>query len=161
MKATSTTTKGKQRIDYSEAEQMLRAGKTQQEVAEHFGATQSAIGQAVRRGRIKLENPKHASGRAMPWRVSEEHHQKYLARMLRSYHRQEQGLPNAAPLQRMLDSFLKSMEEADAVVHYDPDLEEGFIRVKRRPGVDDHPLIRRDDLDDDGKPLRPKPKHLV
>ena len=77
-----------------------------------------------------------------------------VARMLRAAHRREQGLPNAPVLERMLVTFLRSMAESDAVVHYDPELEDGFVRVKRRPGVDDHPLIRRDDLDDDGRPVR-------
>lgn len=156
MTATKITTKGRgrQRVDYSEAEQLLRQGKTQAEVAEQFGVSQSAIAVGISRGRIKYEYVEQPKGRAMPWTVKEEHQQRYLARMLRAYHRREQGLTNAPPLERMLVTFLRSMAEADAVVHYDPELEEGFIRVKRRPGVDDHPLIRRDDLDDDGKPIR-------
>lgn len=155
MTSTKTTPKkGRQRIDYSEAEQLLRQGKTQEDVAETFGVSQSAVAVAISRGRIKFDYPTQAKGKAMPWTIREEHQQRYLARMLRAYHRREQGLTNAPPLERMLVTFLRSMEESDAVIHYDPELEEGFVRVKRRPGVDDHPLIRRDDLDDDGKPIR-------
>lgn len=148
-----TKAKGRQRIDYSEAEQLLRQGRTQEEVASRFGVTQSAVATAISRGRIKFVYEKSPHGRAMPWRVNAEHQQMYLARMLRAYHRRQQGLTNAPPLERMLDSFLRSMERDDAVVHYDPELDEGFIRVKRRPGVDDHPIIRRDDLDDAGNPV--------
>lgn len=156
MATTKTMTRGAQRIDYKVAEQMLRAGKTQLEVAERFGVTQGAVSRAIDRGAIKHEYDSYARGRAMPWRVSEEHQNKYLARMLRAYHRHEQGLTNAPPLARMLESFLRSAAEQDFVITYRADTEDGFFRVPRRPGIDDHPLIRRDDLDDKGRPVRRK-----
>lgn len=133
---------------------MLRSGATQGEVAEHFDVTQSAVAVAISRGNIAHEYREMSKTRAMPWRLLPEHQQKYLARMLRAAHRREQGLTNAPPLERMLVTFLRSMEEADAVITYRPELEDGFVRVKRRPGVDTHPLIRADDLDDNGKPVR-------
>lgn len=145
---------GAQRIDYKMAEQMLRSGATQREVAEKFGVTQAAISRAVTRGAIKHEYTSYAQGRSMPWHIREEHQNKYLARMLRAHHRKEQGLTSAPPLERMLESFLRSAEEQDFVITYDPDTEDGFFRVPRRPGVDDLPLIRRDDLDDKGRPVR-------
>lgn len=145
---------GAQRIDYSEAERLLRQGITQREVGERFGVTQAAIADAIRRGRIKFEYVNQPKDRAMPWRVKPEHQQKYLARMLRAAHRQEQGLTNAPPIARMLKSFLESAERDDFVVTYEPDTEDGFFRVTRRPGVDDLPLVRRDDLKDDGTPVK-------
>lgn len=155
-----TATKGtkpdtRQRIDYSEAEQLLRQGKTQVEVAEHFGVSKSAVAVAVHRGRIKYDPVNRAERRAVPWVVRDEHQNKYLIRMLRAKRRADEGLGNAQPMDRMLKSFLASMEREDAVIHYNPELEEAFIRVRRRPGIDDHPLIRRDDLDDDGNPVSP------
>lgn len=147
---------GKQRIDYATAERMLRDGATQGEVAEHFDVTQSAVAVAIRRGNINYENTANAKGRAMPWTLREEHQQKYLARMLRAHHRREQGLTNAPVLERMLESFLRTMSEADSVITYRQETEDGFLRIKRRPGVDDHPVIRRDDLDDNGQSVRQK-----
>ena len=135
---------------------MLRSGMTQLEVGNHFGVTQSAIADAIRRDRIKFDYANLTKERAMPWRVRPEHQNKYLARMLRAAHRRDQGLTNAPPIERMLDSFLRSVERDDFVITYDPDTEDGFFRVARRHGVDDQPLIRRDDLKDDGTPIRRK-----
>lgn len=137
---------------------MLRSGMTQQEVGDHFGVTQAAVADAIRRDRIKFTYENQPKDRAMPWRVRPEHQNKYLARMLRAAHRRDQGLTNAPPIERMLESFLTSAERDDFVITYDPDTEDGFFRVQRRPGVDDLPLIRRDDLKDDGTPAR-RPRH--
>lgn len=145
---------GAQRIDYNEAEQMLRAGKTQQEIADRFGVTQAAISAAIKRGAIKHAYEVEMEGRAMPWRVRQEHQHRYLARMIRAWHRRQHGLKSAPPFERMLDSFLESVDRDGFVVTYLPDIEEGFVRVERRPGIDDHPLLRRDDLDERGRRVR-------
>ena len=44
------------------------------------------------------------------------------------------------------------MELEDAVIHYDPDTEEGFWRVPRRGGVDSW-WVRDPTIDDDGLPV--------
>ncbi|HLN78767.1 MAG TPA: hypothetical protein VK204_17110 [Nocardioidaceae bacterium] len=145
---------GVQKIDYSEATQMLRSGKTQREVADHFGVTQAAVSANIKRGNIKIEYPNQTEGRSVPWHpILPEHRDRYLIRMLRANHRREQGLANAPVLEAMLDKFLVAAEEQDFVVTYDPDTEEGFFRVPRRVGIDEG-LIRNPDLDDEGRPLR-------
>lgn len=133
---------------------MLRSGKTQQEVATHFGVTQAAVSANIKRGNIKIEYPNQTEGRSVPWHpIRPEHRDRYLIRMLRANHRREQGLSNAAVLEAMLDKFLKAAEEQDFVVHYDPDTEEGFFRMPRRIGIDTG-LVRNPDLDDEGHPVR-------
>src|SRR5690349_15009401 len=120
--------RGVQKIDYSEAEQMLRAGKTQQEVAEKFGVTQAAVSANIKRGNIKVEYPNQTEGRAVPWHpIRPEHRDRYLIRMLRAKARRDQGLKSAAVLEAMLDKFLQSADEQGFVIHYDPDTEDGFF----------------------------------
>lgn len=145
---------GGQRIDYSEAEQLLRTGKTQTEVADLFGVTQAAVAGAIRRGRIKVQYDRVDSDKSgIPWSpIRPEHRQKYLARMLRAAARRADGRGNAPVIEAQLDLFLKRLNELDAVVHYDPDTEEGFFRVPRRHGIDKG-LIREPHLDDDGNEI--------
>lgn len=143
-----------QKIDYSEAEQMLRAGATQQEVADRFGVSQAAISNAVARGRIDMA-PRRPEGRAIPWTpIKLEHRQDYLARMLRAAHRREQGMTSSSFWESRLDGFLRAMEDGGWVVDYDPD--EGFKKVPRRLGVDQG-LVREPHLDDRGR-VRRRPK---
>lgn len=148
--------KGRQRIDYSEAEQMLRAGKTQQEVADHFGVTQPAVNRAIWRGKIKdiAYDRTTTDESAIPWHpVRPEHRSRYLVRMLRAAARRDRGEQSAPVLEAQLDNFLKQVDELDFVIHYDPDTDDGFFRVARRAGVDKG-LIRDPYLDDNGLPIR-------
>ncbi len=77
----------------------------------------------------------------VPWHVREEHRWAYSVAMLRAEARRRAGkeVPHA-DLER-LESFKKSLEEQSCVIHYDPSSKEGFIRVPRRPGIDND-LIR-------------------
>src|SRR6478609_9504236 len=123
---TTRRASGVQRIDYSEATQMLRAGATQKEVAEKFGVTQAAVSANIKRGNIKIEYPNQTAGRSVPWHpIRAEHRDRYLIRMLRAHARREQGLTSAPVLEAMLDKFLQAADEQDFVVTYEPDTDEG------------------------------------
>src|SRR5690349_14587270 len=99
-----------QKIDYKEAEQMLRAGKTQREVASRFGVTQGAVSNAIARGAISADTNRPAA-RAVPWHpIRPEHRDKYLVVMLRAAHRRRSGLKSAPVLEAMLDTFLARVE---------------------------------------------------
>lgn len=151
-----TTKAGRQRIDYAEAEKMLRGGMTQQEVADHFGVTQPAVNRAIWRGRIKdvTYDRSKADETGVPWHpVKEEHRSRYLVRMLRAAARRDRGEKSAPVIEAQLESFLEAARELDFVVHYDPDTDEGFFRVPRRHGVDTW-LVRDPRLDDDGRPIQ-------
>lgn len=155
MTATNITPSDRGRkIELRRAEQLLREGRSQREVAELMGVSQPAISQAISRGEIHFENKRFAKGKAVPWTVAPQHKDQHLVRMLRVRHRKDQGLTSAGPLERMYATFIRQMEKDDAVVTYDPETPDGFYRVRRRPGVDDHPLIRRDDLSDRGRPVK-------
>lgn len=135
---------------------MLRAGATQQQVADKFGVTQAAVSANIKRGNIKVDYPNQTEGRSVPWHpIRPEHRDRYLVRMLRANARRAQGLKSAPVLEAMLDKFLQAADEQDFVVTYDPDTDEGFFRVPRRHGIDEG-LVRNPELDDRGRPVKPK-----
>ena len=150
---------GVQRIDYSVAERMLRAGATQREVADHFGVTQPAVNRAIWRGRIKDitydRATKDESG--IPWHpIMSEHRSRYLIRMLRAAARRQRGEKSAPVIEAQLDSFLEQLHQHDFVIHYEPRSEEGFFRVPRREGIDTG-YVRDPYVDDNGNRI-PNPK---
>lgn len=128
-------------------EQVLRwlsQGITQQEIvrmleAEGIEATQSAVSM------LKL---RHASGEReasmrtrvradlVPWQLRPEHRQLHAAKMLRAKSRLDRGEPISPVQRRQLETWLAGLEAEDAVIHYEPDTDQGFWRVPRRPGID-------------------------
>lgn len=72
----------------------------------------------------------------IPWAIKEEHRWRNPVLMLRAVARQREGKTLDPNTERALKSWLRSMEENDAVVHYDPDTEDGFFYVPRRPEID-------------------------
>ena len=142
---TKTRGDGQQRLDYSEAEQMLRAGATQAEVADKFGVSQSAVSLAIKRGRIKFDT---GFERLLPWNMKAEHINLSVPRGLRLAIRVQRGETEDMPpyLRAQGEGFLRTLEEMDAVVHYDPDVCPHWFRVPRRHGVDQG-LIREPNID--------------
>lgn len=128
---------GVQRLDYNEAEQMLRAGATQADVAQRFGVSQSAVSLAIRRGNIK-----HETGweRLLPWHMEREHVNLSIPRGLRLAIRVQRGDAESERMPEYLrqqgEGFLRTLDELDAVIHYDPDVAPFWFRVPRRPGID-------------------------
>lgn len=72
----------------------------------------------------------------IPWAVKKEHRWAYPLMMLRTEARRRAGLEVAESMQGRLDRWLAQMEADGTVVHYDPDTEEGFFYVPRRPKSD-------------------------
>ncbi|WP_157693035.1 hypothetical protein [Pedococcus dokdonensis] len=125
---------------------MLRAGATQQKVADKFGVSQAAVSNAIRRGVIKIDTNR-ADARAIPWSpIQAEHRDQYLVRMLRAAHRRQNLQPNAPVMEAQLDKFLEAVHRDGFVIDYRPDLdpERGFVRVPRREGIDEG-LVRQPD----------------
>lgn len=129
-------------IDYSEAEQMLRAGHSQTEVAEKFGVKQAAISMAISRGRIK-----HETGvrRLLPWKnIKQEHLRLNVPRQLRAAMHLVAGDDQPPIVEAQARRFIDELHRMDAVIHYDPegaiDPKTGervyWFRVPRRPGID-------------------------
>ncbi|MEU9605473.1 hypothetical protein [Streptomyces sp. NPDC048057] len=73
----------------------------------------------------------------IPWFVKEEHRWAYPLVMLRTEARQRAGSPVTPADQARLTAWKQMLEEENAVVHYDPDTEEGFHYVLRQPEDDD------------------------
>lgn len=72
----------------------------------------------------------------IPWKVEDEHSHKYEAIRLRQYARRKAGKSFYEKVPGELDAFVRGLEKDDAVVHYDPDTDDGFHIVPRRPGID-------------------------
>jgi hypothetical protein len=117
----------------------LEQGWTHQQIAEW--ASQEA-GERVARATISVAI--HRAGktkpirysRELPWRVKDKHARKYHALMLRLQARFDRGQRLSEEDQRKLASWRRALERDDAVVHYEPDTEPGWWKVRRRPGVD-------------------------
>ena len=126
---------GAQRIDYSEAEQLLRSGATQQEVALQFGVTPAAVSAAISRGRIKYDT---GYRRLLPWRMKAEHANLAIPRMLRLAVRISTGRDEGMPdyLRAQGEGFARKLDEMGAVIHYDPECPPFWFRVPRREGID-------------------------
>jgi hypothetical protein len=77
----------------------------------------------------------------IPWHVKTKHRWEYPIAMLRVEARRRAGKPIRDVDLDRIDSFLRKLKENNAVVHYDPDTEQGFFFVARTKGDDD--IIRR------------------
>ncbi|MFF8845486.1 hypothetical protein ACF08N_22630 [Streptomyces sp. NPDC015127] len=77
----------------------------------------------------------------IPWFVKPEHRWKYPVAMLRVEARLRDGQELTESDKARLDSWKEMLDEESAVVHYDPDTEDGFFYVPREP--DDTDIIRR------------------
>lgn len=148
MNTTRSKGAGKGRIDVKKAEMMLRAGKTQVEVAEEMGVSQASVSQAIKRGRINFHTGV-ARRNAVPWKLEPEDMMRYIPRMLRAAARMDDGEPVSPATRTQVELFVRRLHELDAVVHYQPDTDERFFRVPRRHGVDEW-LVREPALDDEG-----------
>lgn len=77
----------------------------------------------------------------IPWAVNGEHRQLYPLLMLRTEARKRAGMPLVEDKAKRLEAWLEMLKEEDAVVHYDPDTEDGWFYVPREESDDD--IIRR------------------
>jgi hypothetical protein len=124
---------------------MLREGATQRDVAEKFGVSQAAVSIAISRGNIK-----HDTGfeRRLPWKMKGEHVSLAIPRGLRLAMRVQEGGAEAERMPEYLrkegEGFIRTLDELDAVIHYDPEVAPYFFRVPRRHGIDEG-LVREPD----------------
>jgi hypothetical protein len=78
----------------------------------------------------------------IPWALNDEHRWHYAAMMLRLQARVNAGQELDQADADRLASWKAKLEEANAVVHYDPDTTEGFFYIPREPD-DRDALVRR------------------
>jgi hypothetical protein len=122
----------------------LAEGSTQTEIVDRLAgmgidATQSGVSmlkmrhangekEALMRTRVRAE--------LLPWQLRPELRQLHAAKMLRAKSRLDRGEEVGRIQRRQLDTWVAGLNADDACIHYDPDTEQGFWRVPRRPGID-------------------------
>lgn len=92
--------------------------------------TRQALSVWRRRRGLEPLNPRYAD--LIPWRVKDHHARYYQPMMLRHLGRRRAGGELTDREETALNNWLKFLEEEDVVVHYEPDLDEGFFYVPRR-----------------------------
>jgi hypothetical protein len=80
----------------------------------------------------------------IPWLLNPEHRWLYPVVMLRAEARRRDGKELSADETKRLATWKQMLAENDAVVHYDPDTEDGFHYVPR--GAGDHDLIHEPEV---------------
>lgn len=96
------------------------------------------------RHQLGLERRAVVDTSLIPWEVKPEHRINHILNMLRSEGRRRGGQEVAPRTLAKLEAWLAGLAADDAVAHYDPDTEQGWWIVKRRPGIDTD-IIRKPD----------------
>lgn len=130
----------------SRLRQLVDQGMTHQQIADLITRE---TGQPV--GRSTVSAALHRAGESqlakkypeeIPWIVREEHQTHYAPRMLRLLGRRRKGIQNSAEMDARLDSWLRQLSDAGAVVVYDPDTEDGFFYIQGKPDENGIPVKR-------------------
>lgn len=126
--------------DDAELIQMVKRGMTQQEIADEtfkrtgVRVTRAAVSAALMRAGQLPRRPRYPE--LLPWRVKAKHDGHYALKMLRVEARLREGKPITERERKRLEAWKETLVTNKAVVHYDPDTDEGFYYVLARPGVD-------------------------
>lgn len=132
-------------VDEQELVRWFEEGRTyawmQQQYKEKYGLDVVSSFFGNFRRRRGLPRRINRDDELIPWFVKREHRSAYPLLMLRAEARRRAGFEMRAADQRQVPKWLAMLEENNAVVHYDPDTEEGFFYVPREPQDDD--IIRR------------------
>jgi len=123
-------------------EMLLRQGMQPKEIAKYLAeqhhppihVTPAAI--SVWRNRRGLPRLRADHSDLIPWPILVQHRNLYPAQMLRALSNRRQGIAIPELTSDRLDTWLQRLEEDDMVVHYEPDLKEGWFYVPRRPKKD-------------------------
>jgi len=125
----------------------LAKGLTQEQIVEawerdsNIRVSRSAIGMAIKRYELASSRPRPNYMEMIPWTVRREHQMHWDARMLRLEARRRRGEALTDKEKRDLTQWRSRLDEADAVVVYEPDSNEGFFWVQRLSTDDD--IVRR------------------
>lgn len=128
----------------SEVKRWIEQGKTYAWMSEEYlrkydlQVSPSMFSQFRRRNGLEGRQARDAS--LVPWAVNAEHRWANALQMLRAEARLRSGKDMPPERLRTLEVWKESLEEAGAVVHYEPDTEQGFFYVPKEDGED---LIRK------------------
>ncbi|MFF7800265.1 hypothetical protein [Streptomyces olivaceus] len=127
--------------DEQEVIRWFREGKTYQwmidEYKRKYGIDTAASMWGNFRQRRGLDRRIVRDDDLIPWFVTEEHRWAYPLAMLRAEARRRAGKELTSLDASRLANWKQMLKEEDAVVHYDPETEEGFHYIPRQPGDDD------------------------
>lgn len=144
----TTTRGGVQKVPgKTELQRYLSKGLTQTKIVEAWledsgvRVSRSAIAMAIERYGLASSHPRQRYEDMLPWHVITEHRMKFDARMLRAEARRRRGLAVSDKEKKLLTSWRVQLDDAGAVVTYDPRTEEGFFWTPRLESDTD--IIRR------------------
>ncbi|MFY1688191.1 hypothetical protein [Plantactinospora sp. WMMB782] len=118
---------------------MLRAGETYESIVDWLkknhgvSVRQHTISEFRKAQRLPARRGTHAD--LIPWTVRKEHQHLYVPQMLRALGQKRAGKALSEGVAGKLERWLPRVQ-GDAVVHYDPDTDQGWFYVPRRPGID-------------------------
>lgn len=131
--------------DEGEARRWFEAGRTYQWMADEYlrkynlEVSPSTFSQLRRRRGWDRRNTRDDD--LIPWAVLPEHRWAYALQMLRAEARRRSGKEMSNLTSARLDVWKETLNDAGAVVHYEPNTEQGFFYIPKEDGDDD--LIRR------------------
>jgi hypothetical protein len=123
---------------------MVASGMSHQDIVDETfrrtgeRVTRAAVSAALSRAGQEPLRPRYED--LIPWKVKVKHGNHYALRMLRAEARSRQGIAIPEVEARRLESWKRILKVNKAVVHYDPDTEQGFFYVE--PRAKDRDLIR-------------------
>lgn len=127
-------------VDEQEVKRWFEEGKTYawmvEEYARKYGIETSISMWGNHRRRQGYDRRTAWDQDLIPWAIEPQHRYSYPIIMLRREARRRAGFEMTPEQQHEIDVWIAGMTEADAVLHYDPDTEEGWFYVPRREGVD-------------------------
>lgn len=117
-------------IDRKELARLVAEGRSVQELAAHFGVSESGVLQAKRAAGLAKPMMDHSA--ALPWKLAREHSQSGSATNLRNLSAAAQGRPPAAERLNTALRWAERLVAAGLDVRYDP--AEGFSEVAAEEG---------------------------
>jgi hypothetical protein len=132
-------------VDEQEVIRWFKEGKTYQEMQDLYLKKYNIETVPSMWGNFRRRRGLHRritrNDELIPWHVKAEHRWAYPVAMLRAEARRRAGFDLNPETQGRLNSWLKTLEDENLVVHYDPDTDDGFFYLHREDGDDD--IIRR------------------
>lgn len=116
-------------IDRDELARLVASGMSVQELAAHFGVSESGVLQAKRAAGLAKPMLDHSA--ALPWKLTRAHSQSGPATNLRNLSAAAQGKAPAAERLNTALRWARRLVEAGLDVGYDP--AEGFVEVPAAP----------------------------
>lgn len=127
-------------VDEKEVTRWIEEGRTYREMSEEYlekyNLEVSPTMFSNFRSRHGLDGRIVRNDQLIPWKILPQHRYAWSANMLRAEGRKRAGRTLSPAESDQLAGWHRTLEREGAVVHYDPDTEQGFFLVPPRPGID-------------------------